>query len=523
MIFAIYFTSILVFLDLYGYYLRVKGTGKRYAAYALAGAAMAAGGFQPILVLGEPLVVPLAWAAMRYAKKNPGAAARRLPFLFGALFLAAALLFLNAHNTSESMFLSPHGVHYWLLNVLNGFLAGAVFLAEKTGADPARVTAAVKALAVIPPAVSRDFPGVAAYFSLLGGYAMYLVFRARLPEGALPPVDADSAFTPPKSLAAALAAAGVFAALAPPSASRAAASALVLFCALSFSASGLYFSLRLSGRRLSGTAVLLVCGVQMIIFLCRPLLWLPAAVGVAFRILGLYSFIRDYGEGAAVRPAPPRFHKIYIAPAAFILLLLPAKDFTEKFQSGLNEWLAAPELPAMPAAPGGERGPFAEIGGVRYSFDMDQYEYPNRPGEPPLLVKTAVEARTLCEVRGLRLCRLDEWEHACSSGGAQVRIKRYEKTTGGKRKLCNQKEKNLQPAGMKKYSDCRPDAFPVFDMAGNAWEIVETKDGLPVTALKGGYFGYSDDYTTACSYTLLILPGQAERLRETHFGFRCCR
>ncbi len=50
---------------------------------------------------------------------------------------------------------------------------------------------------------------------------------------------------------------------------------------------------------------------------------------------------------------------------------------------------------------------------MRLRFCMDTYEAPNKRGERPLVMQSAVSAEKWCTSRGKRLCREIEWESAC--------------------------------------------------------------------------------------------------------------
>jgi len=531
MIFVIFFTAALVYIDVYAYYLSVRGTKRgRAAAVAVFAAVSAVGllpglrpGGMPVALLGPPLAVVIAWAAGRYGAARPEAAARRLPAAFAITLLAAVLLSLNAHNTSGSMFLSPDGVHYWLINLMNGIPLTAMYAADIAGVDAAAAYRAVEPFLGMPVLVSKNFLALVIFFSACGGFFAYSLLRSRLPGGLLPELDADAVYKPPKWSVYALAACVVAGAAAEGpfgTAARQAGAGL----ALMFAASGLYCMLRLYYRNLPAAGHVVVCVMAAGTVLAPGAMYAVSAVGLAFRVFGLYSMVPGYTSPAPPRRRPPaRLWRTYLVPAAAFVLLSPIQQFTDNYMATVNQWLAGggPPTPTRPARPPAGSVPAVEVEGYRHVFYIDAYEYPGARGDTPLLAGSEREAEEQCTVRGGRLCAPGEWEYVCTSGGRQERIKRYEKTVGGRRPLCNQAEEELAPAGA--HPDCHPDLFPgAKDMAGNAWEIVSARGDIPVIVMKGGYFGYSDDYTTRCGYTLVVFEKQADMMGDTHFGFRCC-
>ena len=50
---------------------------------------------------------------------------------------------------------------------------------------------------------------------------------------------------------------------------------------------------------------------------------------------------------------------------------------------------------------------------VHKKFCIDRYEYPNKEGATPVVMKTWVEAQATCQAHGKRLCGGSEWTLAC--------------------------------------------------------------------------------------------------------------
>lgn len=93
-------------------------------------------------------------------------------------------------------------------------------------------------------------------------------------------------------------------------------------------------------------------------------------------------------------------------------------------------------------------------------FCIDAHEYPGR-GKPPQRGVGLDKARSVCQMRGLRLCTVREWMRACGSGFP------YGKTYDATR--CNTEGNTPQAAGS--LGTCRS-AVGVFDLSGNVNEWV---------------------------------------------------
>jgi hypothetical protein len=164
----------------------------------------------------------------------------------------------------------------------------------------------------------------------------------------------------------------------------------------------------------------------------------------------------------------------------------------------------------------------------RFCVDREEFAEPVTGTEAkdalPLVSKSWLEAKSICEARGARLCKETEWEFACE--GPEMNPYPY----GFKRdsSLCNHDRTDLGGAEEKLTDHRAPlsafpactSAFGAHDMIGNVDEWVE-REGAGVAAphrssLRGGWW----------------LPGRNRcRAATTHHpenyggkqvGFRCC-
>ena len=170
-------------------------------------------------------------------------------------------------------------------------------------------------------------------------------------------------------------------------------------------------------------------------------------------------------------------------------------------------------------------------------FCIDQYEYPNRAGEKPLLAVNWFEAGRLCEAQGKRLCTADEWTFACEGEGGLPYPYGYSRD----REACNIDKPYIFPNDAAYANSATRDAeiarldqreasgarascvspFGIFDMTGNVdeWVVLErgSLEQAPFkSALKGGYWG--------------PVRNRCRPITATHnpwhsgyqIGFRCC-
>lgn len=172
---------------------------------------------------------------------------------------------------------------------------------------------------------------------------------------------------------------------------------------------------------------------------------------------------------------------------------------------------------------------------VKKHFCIDRYEYPNKEGERPVVMKSWRDAERTCKAEGKRLCGDSEWTLACEGQ------ERLAYPYGNKRDsmACNidkahpdVNERALASADPSKRqaevdrlwqgeaSGARPQCkspYGVYDMTGNVDEWVVNESGHPYqSASKGGYWGPVRDRcrpkTTA----------HGEEFAFYQLGFRCC-
>jgi len=146
-------------------------------------------------------------------------------------------------------------------------------------------------------------------------------------------------------------------------------------------------------------------------------------------------------------------------------------------------------------------------------YCIDQYEYPDRAGERPLVNVTFGAAEAACQGQGKRLCSEEEWEKACK-GPDNLRFpygqsySAHACSGGGK--------SGITPAGT--FTSCKS-GFGVFDMSGNVaeWTATRFQSGLSDRTVKGGSYS-RPDYDLRCSARQNRSPGRS----APDLGFRCC-
>ncbi len=168
------------------------------------------------------------------------------------------------------------------------------------------------------------------------------------------------------------------------------------------------------------------------------------------------------------------------------------------------------------------------------SFCMDQYEYPNKVGENPVVMKNWYEARDACKADGKRLCAESEWTLACEGPERlpyPYGLVRDAKACNIDKAAINVHEEEWEHAGPRRdaevkrlwqgeASGARPDCkspHGVMDMTGNVDEWVVNESGKPhKSALKGGYWSWVRGRCRP------VTDGHAEDFRYYQIGFRCC-
>jgi formylglycine-generating enzyme len=172
---------------------------------------------------------------------------------------------------------------------------------------------------------------------------------------------------------------------------------------------------------------------------------------------------------------------------------------------------------------------------VKKHFCIDPFEYPNKRGEKPVVMKSWQEAQDLCKAANKRLCRDSEWTLACE--GHEHLPYPYGRTRDAK--ACNidrphppvderalasadpgKRDAEVQRLWQGEPSGTRPGCmspFGVMDMTGNVDEWVVNESGKPFkSGLKGGYWGPVRDRCRP----MTTAHGETFPFYQT--GFRCC-
>jgi hypothetical protein len=169
-------------------------------------------------------------------------------------------------------------------------------------------------------------------------------------------------------------------------------------------------------------------------------------------------------------------------------------------------------------------------------YCIDRYEWPNRPGENPLVYVDWSEAKALCASAGKRLCRRSEWILACEGP------KRLPYPWGFVRQPspCNidratipfdveammdeaTREGELSRLWQADRIGSHPDcvsAFGAYDLSGNVdeWtdDLLDNPASKHPSTLNGGYWG---PVRNTCRLTT---KGHGPTFRFYQVGFRCC-
>ena len=166
-------------------------------------------------------------------------------------------------------------------------------------------------------------------------------------------------------------------------------------------------------------------------------------------------------------------------------------------------------------------------------FCIDRFEYPNKPGEKPVVMKTWNDAKATCEGAGKRLCGETEWTLACEGQEHLPYPYGYARNA----EACNIDKPHPDPdekaianpatraAEVARLDQRDPSGareacvspYCVNDMTGNVDEWVVNESGHPYkSSLKGGYWGPVRDRcrpsTTAHNEDFIFYQ----------IGFRCC-
>ena len=168
-------------------------------------------------------------------------------------------------------------------------------------------------------------------------------------------------------------------------------------------------------------------------------------------------------------------------------------------------------------------------------FCIDRYEWPNRAGENPVVMKTWYEARDACTNVGKRLCGDSEWTVACEGQERLPYPYGYDRNSEAcnidkphpdvNEKALGSSDPRVRDAEAKRLWQGEPSGsrascvspYGVFDMTGNVDEWVVNESGQPYkSGLKGGYWGPVRD---RCRPMTTI---HSEGFSFYQIGFRCC-
>lgn len=167
---------------------------------------------------------------------------------------------------------------------------------------------------------------------------------------------------------------------------------------------------------------------------------------------------------------------------------------------------------------------------------MDLYEAPNKPGERPLVMMSALDAEDWCSKQGKRVCTDDEWSAACE-GPEHWRYPYGDKWEPGR---CNDDKRwrardedklNVWPKDIAKreverlwqgslpgeHPDCAG-PYGIYDLAGNVEEWTRRKDpsGQFRHSLRGRFWA-GGGWT--CQQ---IIQSHADQFFYYETGTRCC-
>lgn len=166
-------------------------------------------------------------------------------------------------------------------------------------------------------------------------------------------------------------------------------------------------------------------------------------------------------------------------------------------------------------------------------FCMDRFEWPNKLGAKPVVMKTWYEAADSCKAVGKRLCGDSEWTLACEGQERLPYPYGYERNSEAcnvdkphpdvnEKALANPATRDAEvarlwqgePSGSRE-SCVSP--YGAFDMTGNVDEWVVNESGVPYrSGLKGGYWG---PVRNRCRP---MTTAHYENFVFYQIGFRCC-
>lgn len=168
-------------------------------------------------------------------------------------------------------------------------------------------------------------------------------------------------------------------------------------------------------------------------------------------------------------------------------------------------------------------------------FCIDKYEWPNKAGENPVVMKTWYDAKDACAGVGKRLCGDSEWTVACEGNERLPYPYGYDRNSEAcnidkphpdvNEKALGDANPKVRDAEAKRLWQGEPSGtrtscvspYGVFDMTGNVDEWVVNESGQPYkSGLKGGYWGPVRD---RCRPETTV---HAEGFSFYQIGWRCC-
>jgi hypothetical protein len=207
-------------------------------------------------------------------------------------------------------------------------------------------------------------------------------------------------------------------------------------------------------------------------------------------------------------------------------------DYCPALEQPCTRWMDPPE--AIPR----RCAEFAKTGAcqtktIKKHFCIDRYEWPNKAGEKPLVMKTWFEAGDACKAEGKRLCGDSEWTLACEGQERLPYPYGYERNPEAcnidkphpdvnEQALANPHTRDAEVARLWQGEasgsrDSCVSPYGAFDMTGNVDEWVVNESGMPYkSGLKGGYWGPVRDRCRP------MTTAHNEGFAFYQIGFRCC-
>jgi hypothetical protein len=182
-----------------------------------------------------------------------------------------------------------------------------------------------------------------------------------------------------------------------------------------------------------------------------------------------------------------------------------------------------------------EFAPTSECHGktAKKHFCIDQFEYPNTPGEKPVVMTTWIQAESTCSKEGKRLCNETEWTLACEGQEHLPYPYGYARNSDAcnidkphpdvdEKALANPSKRDAEVARLDQRDasgsrEACVSPYGVYDMTGNVDEWVVNESGKPFkSGLKGGYWGPVRDRCRP------MTTAHNEEFSFYQIGFRCC-